>query len=396
IVAADDVTIRRNTLGFAVLGQEGTSAERITFTDNIVRSTANKLVAIRGSGLTPCPASQHVISNNTFISDHVCTPGVDCDEPMILFVWCVSHSTFSHNTMTAASKSQGIRLRDESDNNSFTNNTVWVHDPDGSFGALNITSGNAGKHHPRLNTFSNNLFRSDTDLALNMQSPGDGNAFDHNVFWSNTDGIANMMNDGSNNNSWDHNTFFNAGSAPALLFDYRNNRPTDNFTNNIIATSGATAVQVTSGVGWDFSRYAGNYNLFWSTNAAATFLPYGTLASWNNSGSPDDDNSLYGNPHFTNAAAGLFTIQSISPALSAGSNGSNIGALGVDTGPVNCSESWSCGEWSACLNGIQTRTCLDANICGTTASRPAITQSCAEPIGPDATSPNPIANLLAS
>ncbi len=41
-----------------------------------------------------------------------------------------------------------------------------------------------------------------------------------------------------------------------------------------------------------------------------------------------------------------------------------------------CTESWSCGPWSACASGQQTRTCTDANGCGTTNNRPAITQSC--------------------
>ncbi|MDO8741507.1 MAG: CARDB domain-containing protein [Candidatus Woesearchaeota archaeon] len=41
-----------------------------------------------------------------------------------------------------------------------------------------------------------------------------------------------------------------------------------------------------------------------------------------------------------------------------------------------CTESWSCSEWSSCVNNQQTRTCTDANNCGTTANKPATTQSC--------------------
>jgi len=43
---------------------------------------------------------------------------------------------------------------------------------------------------------------------------------------------------------------------------------------------------------------------------------------------------------------------------------------------VACVESWSCGNWSTCLNDTQTRTCTDANNCGTSATRPALSQSC--------------------
>ena len=42
----------------------------------------------------------------------------------------------------------------------------------------------------------------------------------------------------------------------------------------------------------------------------------------------------------------------------------------------SCIESWSCSVWSACSNNTQTRTCIDANNCGTTTSKPAVSQSC--------------------
>ncbi|MBI3052093.1 S8 family serine peptidase [Candidatus Woesearchaeota archaeon] len=41
-----------------------------------------------------------------------------------------------------------------------------------------------------------------------------------------------------------------------------------------------------------------------------------------------------------------------------------------------CVESWSCTEWGACISGQQTRTCTDANSCGTARGKPAESQSC--------------------
>jgi hypothetical protein len=42
-----------------------------------------------------------------------------------------------------------------------------------------------------------------------------------------------------------------------------------------------------------------------------------------------------------------------------------------------CIEDWSCIEWGACSQeGIQTRTCTDANTCGTTSDKPAESQTC--------------------
>ena len=43
-----------------------------------------------------------------------------------------------------------------------------------------------------------------------------------------------------------------------------------------------------------------------------------------------------------------------------------------------CMPNWNCTDWSVCSTiNVQTRTCTDSNNCGTTTSRPALTQSCA-------------------
>ncbi|MDO8667745.1 MAG: hypothetical protein Q7K35_01450 [bacterium] len=52
---------------------------------------------------------------------------------------------------------------------------------------------------------------------------------------------------------------------------------------------------------------------------------------------------------------------------------------GVDEDCLNgdlTTENWSCGNWSACSAGQQTRTCIDANSCGTTANKPTEAQDC--------------------
>ena len=41
-----------------------------------------------------------------------------------------------------------------------------------------------------------------------------------------------------------------------------------------------------------------------------------------------------------------------------------------------CEERWVCTEWSACVNGVQTRTCTDQNNCGTEENKPLETQPC--------------------
>jgi len=41
-----------------------------------------------------------------------------------------------------------------------------------------------------------------------------------------------------------------------------------------------------------------------------------------------------------------------------------------------CTESWSCGDWSDVVNSCGTRTCTDANACGTEVSKPITSDTC--------------------
>jgi len=42
----------------------------------------------------------------------------------------------------------------------------------------------------------------------------------------------------------------------------------------------------------------------------------------------------------------------------------------------DCNEDWICVKWSDCVDGTQTRKCVDKNDCGTFSSKPAETQTC--------------------
>ena len=41
-----------------------------------------------------------------------------------------------------------------------------------------------------------------------------------------------------------------------------------------------------------------------------------------------------------------------------------------------CQERWTCSDWGACENGLQTRTCVDENECGTNSREPFSSQPC--------------------
>ncbi len=56
---------------------------------------------------------------------------------------------------------------------------------------------------------------------------------------------------------------------------------------------------------------------------------------------------------------------------------SNIATKTTSTISIpTCVEAWSCGAWSTCTGGTQTRSCTDAKACGTTTNKPATSQSC--------------------
>ncbi len=56
--------------------------------------------------------------------------------------------------------------------------------------------------------------------------------------------------------------------------------------------------------------------------------------------------------------------------------GGTTGGGGAPTAPPACEESWYCSGWSECIDGTRTRTCTDANECGTTEDKPPESETC--------------------
>jgi len=44
-----------------------------------------------------------------------------------------------------------------------------------------------------------------------------------------------------------------------------------------------------------------------------------------------------------------------------------------------CNEAWQCTSWSECIDGVQQRACSDLNLCGTYLNKPIISQACSAP-----------------
>jgi len=88
----------------------------------------------------------------------------------------------------------------------------------------------------------------------------------------------------------------------------------------------------------------------------------------------------------TNSSATWTVTVSYSTGGGGGGVGGGGGGTTTTTTPVTtvilpeeeevCSEFWICEDWSKCINGRKTRTCVDFNACGTALSRPIETETC--------------------
>ena len=110
-----------------------------------------------------------------------------------------------------------------------------------------------------------------------------------------------------------------------------------------------------------------------------------------------DPNSFNLDPLLVNPAGNDFTLQDSSPVINAGAilkvkydYASNLRDTAPDIGayenlsvPPPCVENWSCGSWSTCANSSQSRTCTDANSCGTTVNKPTTIQACTATCSPN-------------
>ncbi|MBI4426826.1 MAG: right-handed parallel beta-helix repeat-containing protein, partial [Candidatus Kerfeldbacteria bacterium] len=291
-----------------------------------------------------------------------------------LILYDVHYSTFENNTFTMTfcpgCGGMGTNIRDRSSYNTFTGNTF-----DSGNGGIQINLGCCGSPLPNNNVFRNNKsFARAT--ALYLHSSGPNNQFDHNLFYATTQEAVNFSGIGGDSGSgsaiFTNNTVV-ADSGVALRND-KAAASTQQVTlkNNILYSRDNYAFSTnTGGV-----TYTSNYNDFYRTDGGS-LISYGavarTLSSYRQA-SGQDANSISANPLFVNYATKDFRLNTGSPCLGAGENGVDIGAF--TSAGLGCSENWQCGDWSTCTNSQQTRTCTDQNSCGTTNSRPPLTQSC--------------------
>lgn len=57
-------------------------------------------------------------------------------------------------------------------------------------------------------------------------------------------------------------------------------------------------------------------------------------------------------------------------------NGNWSGLSNIVSHTTGCNPDWVCNDWSICNEGVQTRSCIDQNVCGDLSTRPPVSQTC--------------------
>ena len=216
----------------------------------------------------------------------------------------------------------GLRL-DSSDNNTFTNIIV-----------NNNTNSGIYFYYDSNNTLTNITARSNVQYGIHIRGDSEYNVINNSNIGNNTNYGIYFQDHSLTYPQYNHiyNNFFNN------TVNYYNSTNSTNYFNTTLTSE--TNIMEGPSIG-------GNY---WA-------YPNGTGFSENCTDSEPDG------------------ICDSSYSL----DGDNYDYLPLTS--YSCVESWTCTAWSVCSGGTQTRTCTDSNDCGTTTTRPALSQSCTVELG---------------
>jgi PGF-pre-PGF domain-containing protein len=234
------------------------------------------------------------------------------------------------------------------------------------------------------NTF-NNIILDWTDVGIYMQGVCNFNNFT-NVSIRYSDWTGFYMED-AYNNTYDNVTIFGGDSGFEFYKGYYNIVKNSRIENTTYY-----------GIYVDGGSYSSQYNLFYNNlfnntlNVDTWPAGSGPNNTWNTTLDCSQTN-IIGGP----CIGGNFWTNPSGNGFSDVCNDTNENYICDETyTPLTnntdylalwrCKESWTCGDWSQCVAGAQNRTCTDRRSCGTTYSRPSLTQSCVMPGGPGGSS----------
>jgi len=371
VFASDSITITNSTINgtVSVTNNNSNNALDLVFTGNTVTGSGDRFAYFTGDAHVAggCDTSGYTIDNNIFTD----TINVTTNNPVNVFLSCTQNGSFNGNTVISTGQATGVLIRDGWSNNSFANNTIHVNrSVDDTRAAIAIVSGSLGGA-PDNNIYSNNTVIADNSKALLNYIGTQGTVFQNNLFVSNSTVGSSMTYTTTSTSSplqFLHNTVIERGTGSGLTFA-SDGLKNINFHDNIIVTASGSVI---GGNTSTRSNFTTNHNLYQNRSGAANFSGIGNFNTWRTL--VNETSSLEANPLFVDYTNGNYHLQAGSPAAGVGTGGSDIGAFALSGG--SCTEVWSCSGWGSCTNGSQSRTCTDANACGTIANRPALSQSC--------------------
>lgn len=301
----------------------------------------------------------------------------------------------------------GIDVFKAGNNNIVRYNEVYGQYDTLNDGSIGVNPGNA--NNGGTSKFGTGGIRFDGEVPSATAWEATGNQAYYNLVYNERVGLA-VLN--FNNVSLYNNTVYNITDSGLSFLAY--NDAKTNFgglvvKNNIIHTAGkAVSYLVRPNSTWS-SYPVFNNNIYYQNGGAKfVWLVDGSSANevdfsgWKKltaiAVNGSDAGSLISDPLLTSPASGNFVLGAGSPAVNSGLpvglnydlsgqllvGNPDVGAYESATAAV-CVENWSCGEWSDCVNGTQTRSCTDANICGTTISKPEVSQACTAACLPNCT-----------
>jgi PGF-pre-PGF domain-containing protein len=244
------------------------------------------------------------------------------------------NNTLTSNTGTS-NTSWGINII-SSDNNTLTSNTGRSNTSSGICIALS-------KNNTLINSISNNngyglyILNSNWTIVSNLTAKNNSR---YGVF---------LVSNSYFNTIKDSFIQLNNGSAFSLnnsVSSPRNNTFYNNYFNNSLQIS-------------NFSASSTNY--FNITKTSGTNIVGGTYLGGNYWAAP---NGTGFSQRCTLSTDGICDTTY------------NLDGVNYDYLPLTCIESWSCSAWSTCSEDIQTRTCIDSNLCQTYKYKPAESQFC--------------------
>jgi hypothetical protein len=294
--------------------------------------------------------------------------GSDPDGNIVSWIWSSNLDGIIGNTQTFSKDDLSIGRHDitltvvDDDAQKFVDTfTIWI-----------LVNSVPSPDVTIISPIDNSVIKEETGIFFDANVTGNITSYE----WSsNIDGVL------SNSLSFTGNLSVGRHTISLIAKDENNLTSLDVITLSIVPKTSPN-VTITSPTGIEFSKgdvidFSADISddgtiasIIWNSNLDGNF---GSTASF-------DTSSLTVGEHLITLIVtdndGLTTTVQKTIRIIAPSYGGSGGGGGGGGGRIICTPSWICTDWTECSAGIQTRTCTDANRCGTMTGMPETSRTC--------------------